>query len=120
MATGNAAFEILKAAASAIEECLDELPDTPWHVEKMPEFGVPFHVSGTERDEASNEDVFVGAFEDAAVIRWVLLSPTLLRMVGEYLEDLAGDTLEMPADMRAVAIAEVVLAALKPDHALLG
>jgi len=108
--------ETLLAAAEAIDGCLDGLPPTPW-------FAVPDEDSHglyqyIERgpDSQIAETFPFGELTGEPLAKWIALSPTLLRMVGEYLEDLAGDALEMPADMRAVAIAEIVLLALAPQE----
>jgi hypothetical protein len=100
---------ILAAASGAIEEYLDELPPLPWSLSDSAADG--------DLEVASHAGDVVAILTDSrpgmSAAKWFVLSPTLLGMVGEFLGELAGDALEMPADMRAVAIAEVVLVALR-------
>lgn len=100
--------ETLLAAAWAIEGRLDELRGLPWKLgsdsvaDELEVFSVHGEVVAALPDTRAGK----------AAAECLVLSPTVLLMFGEYLEDLAGDAQEMPADMRAVAIAEVVLTAL--------
>lgn len=102
--------EKLRRAAELVEQYLETLPPTPW---------ITFPKANRDVGEAwilDADDGLVAVVDltpaAPAKIRWITLSPVLLRMFGEYLSDLADDAEEIVADARAVTIAEVVIAAL--------
>lgn len=96
--------ETLHAAADLIDEWADELPPAPWKPERQ---------ALDEFHAYASDETWI-ADTDAACVRWICAwSPGFARLLAEFLRDLAADAVEMAADMRAVALAEVILVALK-------
>lgn len=106
--------ETLNAAADLLDAWADELPPAPWGVEADAILTMPFAVySGGDPGIAESGDL-VGEFDKENIAHWIAAwSPGFARLLAEFLRDLAQDAVEMAADMRAVALAEVILVALK-------
>lgn len=95
--------ETLNAAADLLDAWADELPPAPWEIEK----------EGFDFDVMSGGSTWVATAPDW-IVRWICAwSPGFARLLAEYLRDLGADAVEMAADMRAVALAEVILVALE-------
>jgi hypothetical protein len=96
--------ETLAAAADLVDSWADELPPAPWRPQK---------IQFDEFEVIAGDDTWV-AETDASRVLWIAAwSPGFARLLAEYLRELAQDAKEMAADMRAVALAEVILVALK-------
>lgn len=106
--------ETLRAAADLLDAWADELPQAPWGVEQDLTLPMPFAVYGGGKPGIAESGDLVGEFDREDVSRWVAAwSPGFVRLLAEFLRDLAQDAVEMAADMRAVALAEVILVALE-------
>lgn len=106
--------DTLRQAADLIDTWADGLPEGGW--EYTAEFGGS--QCGIYSRGYLQELGHVGGFgekpeEVEQVAVWITTwSPGLGRLIAEFLRDLAEDAEEVPVDMRAVALAEVIVVAL--------